>query len=107
VGRKAGLTERQVLEINDYRTSGAFDEQERAVLAFADAITATPVQVDEAVWAGVRAAFTDQQIVELVSAIAWENYRARFNHALGIESQHFSEGAFCAVPARSSSQHDA
>jgi alkylhydroperoxidase family enzyme len=77
------------------------------VLALADAITSTPVHLDEPVWAAVRGAFTDQQIVELVSAIAWENYRARFNHALGIESQHFADGAYCAVPARSSSQHGA
>jgi hypothetical protein len=34
------------------------------------------------------------------AAIAWENYRRRFNHAFGIESQGFTEGAFCALPER-------
>lgn len=35
---------------------------------------------------------------ELTSAIAWENYRARNNHALGVESEGFSKGAFCPLP---------
>ena len=38
------------------------------------------------------------QIVELTSAIAWENHSARFDHALGVESQGYSEGAFCPLP---------
>jgi hypothetical protein len=38
--------------------------------------------------------------VELTSAIAWENYRARFDHAFGIEGENFSEGAVCAMPAQ-------
>ena len=42
----------------------------------------------------------DMQIVEITSAFAWENYRARFDHALKIESEGFSEGAFCPVPVK-------
>ncbi len=34
--------------------------------------------------------------------IEWENYRARFNHAFGIEAQDFSKGAYCPLPKRSS-----
>lgn len=37
-------------------------------------------------------------LVELTAAITLENYRAQFNHAFGMGSQGFSEGAFCAVP---------
>jgi hypothetical protein len=37
-------------------------------------------------------------MVELTSAIAWENYRARFDHAFGIEAEGFSAGAFCPLP---------
>jgi hypothetical protein len=37
--------------------------------------------------------------VELTSALAWENYRARFDHTFGIESEGFSAGAFGPVPA--------
>jgi pimeloyl-ACP methyl ester carboxylesterase len=43
--------------------------------------------------------FNPQQMVELTSAIAWENYRARFDHAFGIEAEGFSAGTVCALPA--------
>ena len=33
--------------------------------------------------------------VELASAIAWENYRARFNWAFGLGKEGYSEGAYC------------
>ena len=41
---------------------------------------------------------TEAQIVELTSALAWQNYRARFDHALGVESEGVSVGAFCPLP---------
>jgi hypothetical protein len=37
-------------------------------------------------------------MVELTSTIAWENYRARFDHAFGIDAEGYSAGAVCAVP---------
>jgi 4-carboxymuconolactone decarboxylase len=42
--------------------------------------------------------FDSKQLVELTSAIAWENYRARFNHALGIGSEGFSKNHYCPLP---------
>jgi alkylhydroperoxidase family enzyme len=72
---------------------------ERLVLEYADAMTQTPVEVSAAFFARLREKFTDPQLVELTSAIAWENYRARYDHAFGVESENFSEGAVCALPA--------
>jgi alkylhydroperoxidase family enzyme len=72
---------------------------ERLVLEYADRMTQTPVEVSDAFFSGLRARFTDAQLVELTSAIAWENYRARYDHAFGIEGENFSEGAVCALPA--------
>ncbi|HZQ23774.1 MAG TPA: hypothetical protein VFA89_13365 [Terriglobales bacterium] len=63
-------------------------------------MTHTPVEVPTEVFEALRAAFNEAQLVELTSAIAWENYRARFDHAFGIESENFSEGAVCALPVR-------
>ena len=34
-------------------------------------------------------------LVELTAAIAWENHRAIFNHALGMGYGGFSEGSYC------------
>jgi hypothetical protein len=33
--------------------------------------------------------------VELTAAIAWENQRASFNHALGMDHGGFSKGSYC------------
>ena len=71
---------------------------ERLVLEYADAMTRTPVEVPDALFARLRERFVEAQLVELTSAIAWENYRARFDHAFGIEGENFSEGAVCAMP---------
>ena len=63
-------------------------------------MTQTPVEVPEALFVRLRENFNEAQLVELTSAIAWENYRARFDHAFGIEGENFSEGAVCALPVR-------
>ena len=68
------------------------------MLEYADAMTRTPVEVPDALFARLRERFSEAQLVELTSAIAWENYRARFDHAFGIEGENFTEGAVCAMP---------
>lgn len=85
-----------------WRNSEAFDEIERAVLAWAEAMTSLPFAADDASFTEIRRRFEDRQIVELTAAIAWENFRARMNHALGIESQQFSA---CAVPWAGEAEH--
>jgi alkylhydroperoxidase family enzyme len=71
------------------------------VLAYADAMTQTPVEVVDALFHELHEHFNPAQLVELTAAIAWENYRARFNHAFGAESENFTEGSYCALPVRS------
>lgn len=88
--------------LHDYAGSGLFSETEKLVLAYADAMTRTPVDVPEEMFSGLRAKLDDAQLVELSATIAWENYRARFNHAFGLEAEGFSEGAFCAIPVAAS-----
>jgi hypothetical protein len=50
----------------------------------------------------LRQVFDERQLVELTSSIAWENYRARFDHAFGIEAEGFYRGALCLLPERES-----
>ncbi|PYV31697.1 MAG: hypothetical protein DMG22_15860 [Acidobacteria bacterium] len=68
------------------------------MLDYAVAMTRTPVEVPEELFTRLRREFAEAQLVELTAAIAWENYRARFDHALGVEAQGFSEGASCPLP---------
>lgn len=63
-------------------------------------MTRVPVEVSEALFARLRERFSEAQLVELTSAVAWENYRARYDHAFGIEGENFTEGAVCALPVR-------
>lgn len=59
------------------------------MLRFADLLTATPADVPDALYAALVARFGEEGVVELASAIAWENYRARFNRAFDVESEGF------------------
>jgi alkylhydroperoxidase family enzyme len=98
VGRKEGISEQQLLDLAHFETSPAFSELEKLVLRYAVAMTETPVEVPDELFAELRKHFSPPQMVELTSAIAWENYRARFDHAFGVEAEGFSAGAVCAVP---------
>ena len=70
------------------------------MLEYADGMTQTPVDVQDALFAKLREKFNDAQLVELTATLAWENYRARFDHAFSVEAEGFTEGSFCAMPAR-------
>jgi AhpD family alkylhydroperoxidase len=98
VVRRSGATERQLLELADYRRSDAFSDDEKLALEYAEAMSSTPAVIPDDLFERLRARWDERQLVELTSAIALENYRARFNHAFGLGAQGFSEGAVCARP---------
>ena len=70
------------------------------MLEYADAMTQTPVEVPDVLFARLRAKFSDAQLVELTATLAWENYRARFDHAFGMEAEGFTQGSYCAMPVQ-------
>jgi AhpD family alkylhydroperoxidase len=98
LARRSGASERQVRELATYRDSDAFSAGEKLALELAEAMTRTPAVIDDDLFARLRGRFDERQLVELASAIALENYRARFNHTFGLGAQGFSEGAVCARP---------
>src|SRR5215217_4470738 len=83
LARLDGLDIDQLKEIGDYATSARYSDDERAAIAYADAMSATPPQA------------TDEQVTD---QIALENLRSRMNSALGITEQGFSSGEACRVP---------
>src|SRR4029077_421213 len=87
-----------------YKSSALFSESEKLALEYADAMTQTPVEVPDALFAKLWEEFTDAQLVELTATLAWENYRARFDHAFGVEAEGFTQGSYCAMPARGSAK---
>lgn len=58
----------------------------------------TPAEVSDELFDALRGHFHDAQIVELASALAWENHRARFNRVFDVGAEGYSEGAFCPLP---------
>lgn len=100
MSRSHGLTDAELAAVRDHESAEVFSDLDRLVIDYALAMTNTPVEVPHQLFESLQAHFDGPQIVELTAAIAWENYRARFNHALAMESENFSEGAFCPLPDR-------
>ncbi len=100
VSRTNGASAEKIAALSNYRNSALFSETEKLVLEYADGMTQTPVEVPDTLFVKLREKFNDAQLVELTATLAWENYRARFDHALGVEAEGFTEGSYCALPAR-------
>ena len=94
------MTEAQILDLARYRESDAFSALEKAVLDYAVALSRTPANASDELVARLREELSDPQLVELTAAIAWENFRARFNRGFDVAAQGFSQGAVCPIPER-------
>lgn len=98
MSRKAGITEEQFRDLSRFEDSMNFSDDERLVLRLAVALTRTPANVPDDLFAKLRDRFSERELVDLSAAIAWENYRARFNRTFAIGSEGFSKGKFCPLP---------
>ena len=67
---KVGVTQRQLDELAEWPASDCFDDDERAVLAFADQLT-TDLAVDDATFARLQDRWTPSEIVELTLTVAF------------------------------------
>ena len=85
MGRKAGLSDDKLLPVpGDNRTP--FNDTERLVIELADAMTDTPANVSDDLYARLRNQFSEEQLMQLGAQIAFENYRARWNRVFNVES---------------------
>ena len=91
--REGNDGEAKLLEVTTWRDSRLFTEAERVALDYAERMTITGERVDDALFARLRLHYGEAQIVELTAAIAFENFRSKFNPPLGIEAQ-----GFCPLP---------
>jgi AhpD family alkylhydroperoxidase len=96
--RLDGLDIERLKDIDNYATSPAFTDDERAAVAYADAMTTDPHTVTDEQVADLRARFGDAGVFELTYQIGLENMRARVNSALGITEQGFNSGDACRIP---------
>jgi AhpD family alkylhydroperoxidase len=98
LAQHAGLSEEQLRELSTWHDSERFDPLERLVLEYTEALTRTPVDVPDELFARLRERFDERQLVELTMAIGLENLYSRWNWAFGIEGQGFTEGMYCVRP---------
>jgi len=94
-----GASDEKIAAIYEFRTSDLFAPEEKAALALAEEMSATPADVSDETFAEARKWFNEAEMVELVGTIAMENYRARFNRAFDVESQHLCEVRGITPPA--------
>ena len=118
VGRQQGLSPEKILGLAEYMKHPDFSRQERLALQLADAMTLSPaarnasgqsstqqrtIDVPEALFIELRDTFGLEATIELSAAIAWENFRSRFNRCFEVASDGFSEHGMCALPVVSPS----
>ena len=96
--RLDGLDVDRLKDIDSYATSPRYTDDERAAIAYADAMTTDPHTVTDEQVADLRNRFGDAGVIELTYQIGVENMRARINTALGITEQGFNSGDACRVP---------
>ena len=91
-----GLDEVKASEVPRWRESTVFTPLERDVMEYAEAMTETPPQVTDELFARLLEQLGAPAMVELTSLVGFANSSARGNVAMGIESQGFSKA--CALP---------
>lgn len=92
LARHAGSMDK-VEQLEQWRESDAFDERERAVLEYSEAMTYPDRPVPDATFERLREFFDEDEIVELTGLIAFQNLSSKFNSALDVPAQ-----GFCRVP---------
>lgn len=96
--RLDGLDVDRLKHIDDYATSPLFSDDERAAIAYADAMTTDPHTITDEQVEDLKRRFGEAGVIELTYQIGVENMRARMYSALGITEQGFNSGDACRVP---------
>lgn len=93
LAKRAGSLDK-VEAVSQWRESELFDERERLVLEYAEAMTFSDQQVTDALMDRIKGYFDEEGIVELTGLIAFQNLSSKFNSALDVPAQ-----GFCPLPA--------
>jgi AhpD family alkylhydroperoxidase len=89
--QKRGVSDEKIDALANWRDSLLFDLSERQALEWAEAMTLN--RVDDALRARLKAAWSEDDIVELTGLVAFQNLSSKFNAALDVPAQ-----GFCRLP---------
>ena len=90
LAKRAGSMDK-VKALNDWRENGMFSSQERAVLAYAEAVTLSDRDATDEQVEALRPYYDNNGIIELTALIAFQNMSSKFNAALDVPPQGFCE----------------
>ncbi len=93
LAKRAGSMDK-VAALERWKESGLFDEKDRLVLEYAEAMTYSDPQVSDGLMHRLSAFFDEDGIVELTALIAFQNLSSKFNSALDVPAQ-----GFCRLPS--------
>ncbi|NGN92042.1 carboxymuconolactone decarboxylase family protein [Nocardioides sp. KC13] len=96
LARNEKLDIAKISQVQVWRTADVFDETERRVIEYAEAMSSTPPTVTDEMVADLIDELGTEATVELTQMIALENMRSRFNSAAGLQSQGYSD--VCEIP---------
>jgi AhpD family alkylhydroperoxidase len=83
-GKRAGLSEAQLRELEGFESSSAYSDLEKQVLRFADQWT-TKGKVDPKLVADLNERLSPQELMTLAATVGLANWTSRFNVTFGVE----------------------
>lgn len=86
-----GMAPEKLRAVPRWRDSEVYSPLERDVMAYAEAVSRTPPDVEDEVAGRLRDRLGEVAFVELTALVAVENQRSRMNAALGLASQGFKD----------------
>lgn len=92
LAKRAGSLDK-VENLSQWQESDLFDEKERVVLEYTEAVTYSDKHVTNELIARLKVFFDEDGIVELTGLIAFQNLSSKFNSALDVPAQ-----GFCHLP---------
>ena len=88
LAKRTGSMEK-VEALDHWKNSELFDDKERVVLEYVEAITYSDQQVSDELTQRLQEYFGENAVVELTGLIAFQNLSSKFNSALDVPAQGF------------------
>ncbi len=92
MAKQKGATQGQVEGVREFET-GPFSEREKLGFRLADRLHRSAHEIDDAFYASLRGAFSNQEIIELTATAAAFEFFTRFVDALSIPTTPMAEHA--------------
>ena len=110
-GQGLGISDEELEALKDdsYKTSDLFDEREKAVIAWSEAMTNNTAQRDKETWEAMKRHFTETEIVEISMACAMFNMINRLNDSFwtDLETEDYNRKQWNAVEGLSVEESEA